>query len=136
MVAQGQGVVGVDAGTVGSDRGVVRPMLKRIARRYRRLPHRHLVDGGFTKAEDIEWAARFDVEVFCPAIRNKHNTAPYAPRPDDSPGVAAWRARMRGAEGKRIYRRPALGECINAPFRNSGPNHFTPPCPPKLTTLL
>jgi hypothetical protein len=100
-------------------------MLKRIGKRYRRFPSRYLVDGGFTKNEDIEWAATFDIEVFGPAIRNKHNTPPYAPRPGDGPGVAAWRRRMQSSEGKRIYRRRAMGECINARFRNWGLYQFT-----------
>jgi len=124
-VAQGQIVVEVDAVNVGSDRGLARPMIKRIAKRYRCLPHHYLVDGGFTKAEDIEWAATFGIEVFAPAIRNKHNTDPYAPRSDDSAEIAAWRQRMCSAPGKEIYRRRAMGECINARFRQWGLYQFT-----------
>lgn len=124
-VAQGQIVVEVDAVNVGSDRGLMRPLIQRLVKRYRRLPRRHLVDGGFTKAEDIEWAGRFGIEVFAPAIRNKHKTDPYGPRVDDSAEIAAWRERMRSPQGKEIYRRRAMGECINARFRNWGLCRFT-----------
>src|SRR3546814_11190443 len=55
-VAGGQIVVDVAAMPTGSDRGLVRPMLDRLQRRYGRRPKRHLVDGGFCKNEDTEWA--------------------------------------------------------------------------------
>lgn len=124
-VAQGQIVVDIDAVPTGSDRGLLRPMMKRVWKRYGRRPERYLADGGFTKNDDIEWAAGLDIDVYAPATKNKHNTDPYAPRPDDDPGVAAWRRRMRSAAGKSIYRRRAMGECINARLRNWGLYRFT-----------
>jgi transposase len=124
-VAQGQIVVALDVTAVGSDRGLARPMIERIAKAHRRLPLRHLVDGGFTKNADIEWTAAHGIEMYAPAIRNKHNTDPWAPRRGDGPGVAAWRRRMRSAEGKTIYRRRAMGEWINARLRNGGLRQFT-----------
>ena len=50
-------------------------MLERIERRfYGRRPKRHLVDGGFNKNEDIEWAAgRTAIKRLRPADANsKH----------------------------------------------------------------
>ena len=45
----------------------------------------------------------------------------YAPKPSDSPAVAAWRERMAGAEAKAIYKeRAATAECVNAQARNRG----------------
>jgi len=124
-VAEGQIVVEVEAVGVGSDRGLLRPMVERIERRHRRRPKRYLVDGGFTKNDDTEWAWQRGVKVYGPAIKNKHNTEPYAPRPNDGPGVAAWRRRMKSAHGKSVYRRRVCGECINARFRQWGLNQFT-----------
>jgi transposase len=124
-VAQGQIVVDVEIDTSGSDRGLLRPMLERLRRRYRRLPRRHLVDGGFHKNEDTEWAAGEGVLIYGPATNSKHKTDPYALRDDDGPGVVAWRLRMKSAHGKGVYKRRSMGECINARFRQWGLRQFT-----------
>lgn len=123
--ANGQIVVALQTQTVGSDRGLMRPMLERLVRRYGRAPKRHLVDGGFNKNADIEWAAAASVKVYGPPPNSKHKTDPYAPRSDDGPGVAAWRKRMNSPHGKGVYKRRAPGECINARFRNWGLRQFT-----------
>jgi transposase len=123
-VAEGQIVIAASAETTGSDRGLMRPMVETIKQDFDRLPKRQLIDGGFNKNEDIEWAAASGVKVYGPAVRSKHNTDPYAPRPDDGPGVAAWRRRMKSPHGKSVYKRRAPGECINARFRNWGLRQF------------
>jgi len=123
-VAKGQIVIATSAETTGSDRGLMRPMVEIIKQDFDRLPKRQLVDGGFNKNEDIEWAAAGGVKVYGPAVKSKHNTDPYAPRPDDGPGVAAWRRRMKSPHGKGVYKRRAMGECINARFRNWGLRQF------------
>jgi transposase len=109
-----QVIVAVDVTASGSDRGLVRPMLEAIGRRFGRLPRRHLADGGFTKGADIEWTASEGVALHCPPTRSKHKTDPFAPRPQDGPGVAAWRRRMSSPAGKARYKRRSIGECINA----------------------
>lgn len=124
-VAQGQIVVTVDVTASGSDRGLLRPMLDRLKQRYGRRPKRHLVDGGFNKNDDTEWAAGAGVKVYGPPMRSKHKTDPYAPRRDDGPGVAAWRRRMQSPHGKAIYKRRSMGECINARFRQWRLSQFT-----------
>lgn len=123
-VANGQIVVAVEATAVGSDRGLMRPMLTQIERRHGRRPRRYLVDGGFNKNEDTEWAAGIGVNVYGPPIRSKHDTNPYAPRRDDGPGVAAWRKRMNSPHGKAVYKRRTMGECINARFRQWNMRQF------------
>jgi len=55
-VAGEQIVVAVDVSTSSSDRGLARPMLEKINAIYGTLPKLHLIDGGFTKNDDIEWA--------------------------------------------------------------------------------
>ena len=135
-VAQGQIVVGASVSNKGSDRGLLRPMLDELKRRYGRRPKRHLVDGGFNKNEDTEWAAGEGVAVYGPPCQTKHGTDPYAARADDGPGVAAWRQRMASAEGRAIYRRRSMGECINARLRNSGLYQFTLRGLAKVQTVL
>jgi transposase len=124
-VAGGQIVVDLDIDTTGSDRGLVRPMLERLGQRYRRRPRRQLVDGGFHKNNDTEWAAEHGVLVYGPATQSKHKSDPYAPRAKDGPGVAAWRRRMKSPHGKGVYKRRSMGECINARFRQWGLRQFT-----------
>src|SRR5213594_1541383 len=59
-------VVAVEVTNTGSDRGLLRPMLERLRARTGRCPGRYLADGGFTTAEDIEWAHGEGIEVYCP----------------------------------------------------------------------
>jgi transposase len=117
-VAGEQIVVAVEVGNNGSDRGLMRPMLERLQALMGRLPRRHLVDGGFCSAEDIEWAHGQGVEVFCPPTQSKSGTDPYLPRRGDGPGVAAWRTRMGSEAGKAQYRVRTICECIHARWRN------------------
>jgi|TARA_B100001971_G_C18195816_1_gene541362 transposase len=135
-VAEGQIVVEADVVAVGSDRGLLRPMVERIEQRHERRPKRYLVDGGFTKNDDTEWAWQQGVKVYGPAINNKHKTDPYAPRPGDGPGVAAWRRRMKSAHGKGVYKRRAPGECINARLRQWGLHQFKVRGLDKVNTML
>ena len=135
-VAQGQIVIAVKAETTGSDRGLLRPMLDELQRRYHRRPKRHLVDGGFNKNGDTEWAAAAGVKVYGPPMRSKHKTDPYAPRSDDGPGVAAWRRRMKSPHGKAVLKRRGMGECINARLRQWRLYQFTVRGREKVNTLL
>lgn len=134
--AAGQIVIAVDVDTTGSDRGLVRPMLDELQRCYGRRPNRHLVDGGFNKNDDTEWAASIGVDIYGPPVNSKHKTDCYAPRPDDGPGVAAWRKRMDSPQGKEIYKRRSMHECINAHFRQWCLSQFTVRGPRKVTMVL
>jgi transposase len=134
--AGGQIAIAVDLDTTGSDRGLVRPMLDELQRCYGRRPNRHLVDGGFNKNDDTEWAASIGVDIYGPPMNNKHKTDPYAPRSDDGAGVAAWRKRMDSPQGKEIYKRRGLHERINAHFRQWRLCQFTVRGPRKVTTML
>jgi transposase len=124
-VAQGQVVVAAGAMTTSSDRGLQEPMLEGLRQRYGRLPRRHLIDGGYHKNEATQWAAEQGVLIYGPATRSKHRSDPYAPRAKDEPGVAAWRRRMKSPHGKGVYKRRAMGECINARLRQWGLRQFT-----------
>jgi len=92
-------------------------MLERLAKKIP-LPGRHLADGGFCSAADIEWAHSRGVEVFCPPTKSKSGADPYAPRDEDGVGVAAWRARMGSEAGKAQYKLRTICELIHARWRN------------------
>jgi len=115
-----QVIVAVDLDTTGSDHGLIGPMQEQIGQTYGQTPKQYLVDGGFTKLEDIEKAHQKGIEVFAPPPTNKHATDPFAARKDDGPGVEAWRKRMSSEDGKAVYRQRAKAECVNADLRNRG----------------
>ena len=117
-VAGEQIVVAVEIGNNGSDRGLMRPMLERLHALTGHFPERHLADGGFGSAEDIEWAHGEGIEVYCPPTQSKHGTDPYLPKRGDGPGVLAWRARMASDAGKEQYKERSKCECIHARWRN------------------
>jgi len=116
---RGQVIVAVDIDTTGSDRGLARPALERLDAAARR-PSDFLVDGGFTKNDDIEWAHANGIRLWCPPVHSKHRTDPYAPLPDDQPGVADWRQRMASEPGKALYKQRATAECPHAWARRMG----------------
>jgi transposase len=111
-------VTAIEIGNNGSDRGLMRPMLERLRALLGRFPRRHLVDGGFCSAEDIEWAHGEGIEVYCPPTQSKSGADPYLPRRSDGAGVLAWRARMGSEAGKAQYKTRTLCECIHARWRN------------------
>jgi transposase len=111
-------VVDVAPCTTGSDRGLMRQRLEAVRAQIGALPARHLADGGFTTAADIEWAHGEGVAIYCPPTQSKHGTDPYRPRRTDGEGVLAWRARMASEEGKAQYKRRSICECIHARWRN------------------
>jgi len=117
-VAGEQIVVAVDVTQAGAERGLIRPMLESLSARLGRYPKRHLVDGGFSSAEDIEWAHGEKIEIYSPPIPTKHRTDPYQPRPKDGPGVREWRSRMASEAGKAQYKKRSICECIHARWRN------------------
>jgi transposase len=111
-------VVAIDVSNNGSDRGLMRPMLERLQALAGHVPKRHLADGGFCSAEDIEWAHDQGVEVYCPPTQSKHGTDPYLPRRGDGPGILAWRSRMASETGKARYKSRSICECIHGRWRN------------------
>jgi len=116
---KGQLIVAVDIDTTGSDRGLARPALEGLGAAGTR-PSDYLVDGGFTKNDDIEWAHEKGIKLWCPPAQSKHGTDPCAPRGDDKPGVADWRRRMASEPGKALYKERSKAECPNAWARRMG----------------
>ncbi len=111
-------IVAVDVGNNGSDRCLMKPMLEQLHEQMGRFPTRHIVDGGFCNARDIEWAHCQRIEVFCPPTKSKNGGDPYQPRPSDGEGTEIWRIRMGSEEGKAQYAIRVICECIHARWRN------------------
>jgi transposase len=117
-------IVAVDVDDTGSDRGLARPAIEGLhTRGYK--PSEYLIDGGFTKNDDIEWAHEVGTRLWCPPGQTRHGNDPYAPKRDDSAAVADWRKRMGSDFGKTFYRRRAEHECINARARRMGLQQLT-----------
>jgi len=106
-------IVAIDVSNNGSDRGQMRPMLERLDA-MGHAPKRHLADGGYCTAEDIEWAHKGEVEVYCPLTKSKGGKR----RKADGEGVQAWRTRMETEAGKAQYQVRTICECIHARWRN------------------
>lgn len=124
---EGQGVVGADVVTVGSDQGQMPPMLDQIEDRFGRRPREVLVDGDFAKLEDIERVqSGGKCMVYAPVAKPKKETVDrHEPKATDSEEVAEWRKRMGTKEAKEISKeRAAPAECINAQARNRGRRQF------------
>jgi len=115
-----QVIVAVDLDTTGSDLGQMASMQAQIAETYGQTPKQYLVDGGYSRLDDIEQAHDAGIEVFAPPPANKHGTDPFAPRKSDGPGTLAWRTRMASEAGKLVYRERSKHECVNAHLRNCG----------------
>ncbi len=116
-------IVGVDVVTVGSDAGQMAPMVEQIDARYDRRLEDVLVDGGSrSTTRSMRSAPRgWAVRCTCRCRAQGFDGGSLAPKPSDSPAVAAWRQRMAGAEAKAIYKeRAATAECVNAQARNRG----------------
>ncbi len=121
---QTQVITGVFVTNSGGDQGKMAPMVEQHEERYGKTPDEMLVDGGFTKKDDITQvsAPNGSTTVYAPVQASKDKDRdPHTPRPDDSPAVAEWRQRMATPEAKEIYKeRAATAECVNAIARNRG----------------
>jgi hypothetical protein len=109
----------------GNDLEQLPPMLEQITERYGRPPEEVLVDGGFASRTSIEEATALGSTVYAPLKEEKQQLAagkdPYAAKPKDTPALKAWRARMKEAASKAMYRlRSQTAEWVNAIFRNRG----------------
>lgn len=126
-------IVGADATNLGSDLAHLPPMVDQLRRRYGRPPAEVLADGNFAGHEALDILAAAGCVVYVPVPQPRKSKTnpealprdPHAPRPKDSPAVAAWRHRMGTPAAHRIYKlRAATVECINAIARNRGLQQF------------
>ena len=111
-------VIAVTVTTAGTDKGLAEPMAQAIATAYGQRPVRHLVDGGYQMAGDIEAAHRAGTTIYAPPQKAKSGADPHEPKPGDGPGVLAWRGRMATEDAKAIYQRRSRCELVHAKLRN------------------
>jgi transposase len=124
-----QVIVGVGVTTMGTDSGQALPMVEQIMERTGLIPGAYLMDGDFARRGDITALERKGITVYAPTKPPRTETSGRTqgmPRPDDTPEVARWRARMETEEAKAIYKeRAATAECVNALGRLHGLRQFT-----------
>lgn len=115
-------ILGVQVPDQGNDSGLLDPMRQHLAQRYGRSPDEYLIDGGFVHLGDFEAAEKQHTRVYAPVpAPRRAGQDPYAPRPSDSPEIAAWRQRMATEAAKTIYKvRAATAEWVNAIQHNRG----------------
>jgi transposase len=122
-------IVGWDVTNVGSDGGLMTPMVEQIEQHFDQRPQEYLTDGGFSSKQDIEELESHGTTVYTPVKEEEKKRAkgqdPFAPLPGDSPIIGAWRQRMGTAAAQAIYQlRSSLAEFPNAVFRNRGLRQF------------
>ena len=122
-------IVGWDVTNVGADGGLMSPMVEQIQTHFGQRPREQLTDGGFSTKQDIEELESRGTTVYTPVKEEAQKRAkgedPFAPRPGDSPTIAAWRQRMGTEVAQAIYGlRPSIAEFPNAVFRNRGLRQF------------
>jgi hypothetical protein len=101
------------------------PRYDDLCARYGVVPQNYLVDGGFSKKEDVIHLEREGTKVHAPLYAEEKQLAagadPYAARPNEGPEMTAYRQRMGTPEGKAVYqRRAAIAEFPRADCRNRG----------------
>lgn len=119
-----QVIVEVGVVTKGSDGGQALPVVEQLQRRAGESPDAYLMDGGFVTRADITALERQGIVVYAPTRPPRTTTSGRTQteaRPDDTPEVACWRARMETEEAKAVYKeRAATAECVNAHLRRYG----------------
>lgn len=111
-------ILAVTVTQAGTDKRLAEPMAQHLAATYGARPRRHLIDGGYQSAPDIEAAHAAGTTWISPPQKAKSGADPYLPKRGDGPGVRAWRQRMATAEAKALYKRRACCERVHARLRN------------------
>jgi transposase len=114
-------ILGVEVSNEGSDAvGLAEPMRKQVEDRTQQKVTQHLLDGGYTRKDDIERAHQQEVELFVPPkpARGQRRGKELEPKKGDSEAILAWKRRMSSEQGKQIYKqRGSTSETINADLR-------------------
>jgi transposase len=118
-------ILTMDVINEGADAGQMKPTMDEIKSDLGKAPDKLLTDGGYSTIEDIEATTQGGTEVYTPVKEeNKQREAgkdPFAPKPGDSPIIAAWRTRMGTETAKTLYKlRAPTAELSNARLRNQG----------------
>jgi transposase len=115
-------IVAVEVNNEGTDLQAMIPLAEQLEKRHKVRPEEWLADGGCSSLGNIDKMAERGCKVFAPLRRRqREDRKPADPRPNDSPAVKEWRARMETEEANTIYKhRGATAELVNAQFRNHG----------------
>ncbi len=105
------------------------PMHRQLVEDYATPPQEYLVDGGFTKMDDITQLEQAGTQVYAPVFQEQQQLAqgkdPYARKRDDTPETAAFRQANGDFGSQRvIQQRPGIAEFPNAGCRNRGLTQF------------
>jgi len=114
-----------------NDKGLARPLVDEVVRRYGRAPRRALFDQGYASQSDIEALAEHPagpVTVYAPppsekpeaVLRPSGRASRRHQRATEPQAVKDWRARMQSEQGQAIFRRRKLIERIHAHYKNRG----------------
>ncbi len=115
---QSRAIVGIDVTNHGTDHGEDQPLREQVEQRTGGKVDEHLVDGGYVRRESIEQAAQAGVAIYAPLPATGVGGSVCIHNPTDSPGVAAWRARMISPAGRETYRqRASTCETVNADLK-------------------
>jgi transposase len=122
-------IVTVAVTNQGSDNGLLKPMLDKMAAETGVTAAQALVDTGYIDLKDIEAVEEKGTQVHMPPKHEKQDLKdhkdPYAPKRDDKPKVAEWRARMGTAVAKALYKKRApVAEGVHAQQSNRGWKRF------------
>ena len=122
-------IVGCGVSNVGSDGGLMPPMLEKLAGDYGRVPEEYLVDGGTVTKDAVTKAGEMGTRVVGPmndAERFRANGKdPHDRRDRDNEAMAAFRERMRSPqEQAKLKTRPSIAEFPNAECRNRGLHQY------------
>jgi transposase len=115
---ESRAIVAVDVVSHGTDHGEDAPLRAQVLQRTGQAVREHIFDGGYVRLANIEQAARAGTAVYAPILPGGRPPRTCLYRAEDSPGVAAWRARMRSAAGRVIYAlRWRTSETVNADLK-------------------
>jgi transposase len=114
-----------------NDKGLGRPLVDEVTRRYGRSPRRALFDGGYASRGDIAALAEHPcgpIMVYAPppsekpeaALRPRDRANRRYKRAREPQAVKDWRARMQTEEGQAVFRRRKLIERLHAHYKQRG----------------
>src|SRR3984885_398276 len=111
-------IVGLDVTAAGADQPSLEPMVEQVTERCGRTPDNWLADGGFFNRDTATNLAEKGITLYCPPPEPKGGRAPDEATSEDTPAVAALRARMASEAGQTVYRQRARWiEWVNAGYR-------------------
>lgn len=115
---QSRAIVGIDVTNHGTDHGEDQPLREQVEQRTGSKVQEQLVDGGYVQHDSIEQAAQAGVAIYAPLPATGTGGSVCIYSPNDSPAVAAWRARMISPAGRETYKqRASTSETVNADLK-------------------